>query len=65
MADTSSFVNAMYRWCFNQMGLGPNQLTTSPEQLYGFIDDVVIPVGCIILPLTVGNLDRQCNTQEF
>jgi len=49
----------MYRGYFNQMGLGPNQLMASLEPLYGFTGDVVIPVGCIRLPLMVGDPNRQ------
>ena len=41
------------------MGLGSDQLIASPEPLYGFTDDAVIPLGHIKLPLTVGDLDHE------
>jgi len=53
MVDTSSSVNVMYRGCFDQMGLGSNQLMASPEPLYGFTGDAMIPMGCIRLPLRI------------
>ncbi|XP_052197206.1 uncharacterized protein LOC127804386 [Diospyros lotus] len=59
MIDTGSSVNVMYKGCFDQMGLRPDQLTPSPEPLYGFTGDAVIPKGCIRLPLIVGESDLQ------
>ena len=58
MVDTGSSVNMMYRGCFDQIGLGLDQLVASPEPLYGFIDDAVIPMGHIRLPFMVRDLDR-------
>ena len=62
MVDTGSSVNVMYRGCFDQMGLGSNQLIAFLEPLYGFTGDAVIPIGCIRLPLTVGDSDRHSTT---
>ena len=45
MLDTGSSANVMYKACFDQMGLGPEQLSVSPKPLYGFTGDVVVPVG--------------------
>ncbi|XP_052190005.1 uncharacterized protein LOC127799827 [Diospyros lotus] len=58
MVDTRSSMNVMYRGCFNQMGLGSDQLTASPELLYGFTGDAVTPTRRIRLPLTIG--DSHC-----
>ena len=54
-----SLVNIMYKGCFDQMGLGSNQLIASPELFYGFTVDVVIPMERIRLPLMVGDSDHQ------
>ena len=62
MVDTSSLMNVMYRTCFDQMGLGSEQLSSSTELLYGFTRDAVVPVGWISLLLTIGDADRQAPT---
>jgi len=59
IVDTGSLVNVMYKGCFEQMGLGSDQLVASPELLYSFTRNAVIPMGRIRLPVTVGYLDRQ------
>ncbi|XP_052172184.1 uncharacterized protein LOC127788112 [Diospyros lotus] len=59
MVDIGSSVNVMYKGCFDQMRLRPDQLTSSPEPLYGFTGDAVIPKGRIRLPLTIGESDLQ------
>ncbi|XP_052171517.1 uncharacterized protein LOC127787496 [Diospyros lotus] len=59
MVDTGSLVNVMYRGCYDQMGLRPDQLIASPEPLYGFTSDAVIPKGRIKLLLTVRGADLQ------
>ncbi|XP_052181962.1 uncharacterized protein LOC127794755 [Diospyros lotus] len=59
MVGTGSSVNVMYRGCFDQMGLGLDQLMASPEPLYSFTGDAVTPTGCIRLPLRIGDLDHQ------
>ncbi|XP_052202690.1 uncharacterized protein LOC127808243 [Diospyros lotus] len=59
MVDTGSSVNVMYRACFDQMGLGPKQLSPSPELLYGLTGDAVVPIGRVKLPFTVGSPGRE------
>ncbi|XP_052204129.1 uncharacterized protein LOC127809407 [Diospyros lotus] len=44
------------------MGLGPEQLSSSPKPLYGFTGDAVTPVGRITLPFTIGDANRQTTT---
>ncbi|XP_052172161.1 uncharacterized protein LOC127788085 [Diospyros lotus] len=63
MVDTGSLINVMYRGCFDQMGLGPDQLIASPEPLYGFTGNAVIPKGCIKLSLTVGESSLQATAK--
>ncbi|XP_052193804.1 uncharacterized protein LOC127802147 [Diospyros lotus] len=66
MVDTGSSVNVMYRACFDQMGLGPKQLSPSPEPLYGFTGDAVVPIGRVKLPFTVGSPGREATAMaEF
>ncbi|XP_052176651.1 uncharacterized protein LOC127790956 [Diospyros lotus] len=66
MVDTSSSVNVMYRACFDQMGLGPEQLSSSLEPLYGFTGDAVVPIGRVKLPFTVGSPGREATAMaEF
>ncbi|XP_052181967.1 uncharacterized protein LOC127794761 [Diospyros lotus] len=62
MVNTGSLVNVMYRACFDQMGLGLEQLSSSPELLYGFTGDVVVPIGNISLLFTIKDVDRQATT---
>ncbi|XP_052193787.1 uncharacterized protein LOC127802133 [Diospyros lotus] len=62
MVDTGSSVNVMYRICFNQMGLEPEYLSSSPEPLYGFTRDSVVPVGWVTFPFTIGDANRQATT---
>jgi len=62
MIDTGSSVNVMYRSCFDQMGLRAEQMRPSPEPLYGFTGDAVVPVGQIKLSLTLGEAGRQATT---
>lgn len=59
MVDTGSSVNVMYKKCFDQMGLGQDQLMSSLEPLYGFTGEAVVPKGRIRLPLTVTESDLQ------
>ncbi|XP_052197197.1 uncharacterized protein LOC127804377 [Diospyros lotus] len=64
MVDTGSSVNVMYRAYFDQMGLGPEQLSSSPEPLYGFTGDAVVPIGRVKLPFTVGSPGREATAME-
>ncbi|XP_052172180.1 uncharacterized protein LOC127788108 [Diospyros lotus] len=62
MVETGNSVNVMYRACFNQIGLGPEQLSLSLEPLYEFIGDAVVLVGLISLPFSIGDADLQAIT---
>ena len=41
------------------MGLKDSNLRPSPNPIYGFTGDSVIPVGVITLPLTVGDYPKE------
>ena len=52
----------MYKTCFDQMGLGAEQLSSFLDPLYGFTGDAIVPIGQISLPLTIGGTDRHATT---
>ena len=62
MIDTEISVNVMYKTCFDQMGLGAEQLSSSPDPLYGFKGNAIVPIGRVNLPLTIGDTDRHTTT---
>ena len=48
------------------MDLKDSNLKPSPNPVYGFIGDSIIPIGVIILPMTVGEYPRQsCVMADF
>ena len=48
------------------MGLKDNDLKPSPNPIYRFTGDSVVPVGVITLPLTVGEYPREsCVMADF
>ena len=48
------------------MGLKNNDLRPSPNPIYGFTGDSVIPIGVITLPMTVGEYPREsCIMSDF
>ena len=59
LVDNGSFVDFLYYQAFQRMGLKVNNLKLSPNPIYGFTGDSVIPLGVISLPMTLGEYLRQ------
>ena len=53
VVDNGSSVDILYYQAFQRMGLRDSDLRPSPNPIYGFTRDSVVPVGVITLPLTV------------
>ena len=62
LVDNGSSVDILYYQAFQRMGLKVNDLKPSPNPIYGFIGDSVIPLGVISLPTTLGEYPRQSYT---
>ena len=57
--DNGSFVDILYLQAFERMGLKVSDLKPSPNPIYDFTGDLVVPLGMISLPMTVGEYPRQ------
>ena len=56
--DNGSSVDVLYLGAYEQIGLGPHQLTPAPTPLYGFTRDNLTLVGSIMLAIMVGTCHR-------
>ena len=66
LIDNGSSVDILYYQAFKRMGLKDSNLRPSPNPVYGFTGDSVVPVGVITLPLTVGEYPREsCVMADF
>ena len=59
LVDNRSSIDILYHQAFKKMGLKDSDLRPSPNLIYGFTGDSVIPVGVITLLLTVGKYPRE------
>ena len=59
LVDNRSSVDILYYQAFQRMGTKDSDLRPSPNPIYGFIGDSVVPAGVITLPLTVGEYPRE------
>ena len=59
LVDNGSSVDILYYQAFQRMGLRDNDLRPSPNPIYRFTGDSVVPVGVITLPLTIGEYPRE------
>ena len=59
LVDNESSIDIMYYQAFETMGLKVSDLKPSPNLIYGFIRDSVIPLEVILLPMTMGEYPRQ------
>ena len=66
LVDNGSFVDILYFQAFERIELKVNDLKPSPNPVYGFTGDSVIPLGVISLPMTLGEYPRQsCVMADF
>ena len=66
LVDNESFVDILYYQAFQRMGLKVNDLKPSPNLVYRFTGDSVIPLGVISLPMTLREYPRQsCVMTDF
>ena len=64
LVDNGSSV--LYYQAFQKMGLKVSHLKPSPNQVYRFTGDSIMPVGVISLPMTVADYPRQsCVMADF
>ena len=57
--DNGSSVDILYFQAFERMGLKVSELKPSPNPVYGFTGDSIVPMGVISLPMTLGEYLRQ------
>ena len=61
-----SSVDILYYQAYEMMGLKFSDLKPSPNLVYGFTRDSIIPLGVIHLPITLGEYPRQsCVMTDF
>ena len=66
LVDNGSSVDILYFQAFKRMGLKVNDLKLSPNLVYGFTGDSIIPLGVISLPMTLGEYPRNsCVMADF
>ena len=58
LVDNGSSVDILYYQAFQRMGLKVSNLKHSPNPIYSFTGDSVIPLGVISLPMTLGEYPR-------
>ena len=59
LVDNGSSVDILYYQAFKRMGLKVSNLKPSPNPIYGFTGDSVVPLGVILFPMTLGKYPRQ------
>ena len=66
LVNNGSSVDILYLQAFERMGLKVNDLKPSPNPVYGFTGDSVIPLRVISLLMTLGEYLRQsCVMADF
>ena len=66
LVDNGSSVDILYYQAFQRMGLKDSDLRPSPNPIYRFTRDSLVPVGVITLPLTLGEYPREsCMMADF
>ena len=66
LVDNGSSIDILYFTAFERMGLKVSDLKPSPNPVYGFTGDSVIPLGVISLLMTLGEYPRQsCVMADF
>ena len=66
LVDNKSSVDILYYQAFQMMGLKVSDLKPSPNLIYGFTGDSVIPMGVISFPMTLREYPRQsCVMKNF
>ena len=58
LVDNGSSVDILYFQAFERMGLTVSDLKPSPNPVYGFMGDSVVPLGVISLPMMLGEYPR-------
>ena len=58
LVDNGSTVDILYYHAIKRIGLKVSDLKPSPNPIYGFTGDFVIPLGVISLPMTLGEYPR-------
>ena len=58
LVDNGSSVDILYYQAFQRMGLKVSDLKPSPNLIYSFTRDSIIPLGVISLPMTFGEYPR-------
>ena len=59
LVDNGSSMDILYFQAFERMGLKVSDLKPSPNPVYGFTGDLVVPLGVISLLMTLGEYPRQ------
>ena len=66
LVDNGSSVDILYFQAFERMGLKVSELKPSPNLVYNFTGDSIIPLGLISLLMTLGEYSRQsCVMTDF
>ena len=66
LVDNGSSVDILYFQAFERMGIKVSDLKPSPNPVYSFTGDSVVPLGVISLPMTLGEYPRQsCVLADF
>ena len=66
LVDNRSSVDILYFQAFERMGLKVSDLKPSPNPVYGFTRDSVVPLGVISLLMTLGEYPMQsCVMVDF
>ena len=66
LVDNWSSLDILYFQAYERMGLKVSDLKPSPNLVYGFTGDSVVPLGVISLPMTLGEYPKQsCVMADF
>ena len=66
LVDNESSVGILYFQAFERMGLKVSDLKPSPNPIYDFTGNSVVPLGVILFPMTLGEYPRQsCVMADF
>ena len=66
LVNNGSFVDILYYQAFERMGFKVSNLKPSPNPIYSFTRDSIIPLGLISLSMTLGEYPRQsCVMADF
>ena len=59
LVDNGSSMDTLYFLAFERIRFKVSDLKASPNPVYGFTGDSVVPLGVISLPMTIGEYPRQ------